>query len=219
MKRYFLLPILLTITFSADGQNLIPNPSFEAVSAVTDDKICASRADFDGRVQDWFSPTDVSPDVYRIRKDNSLLPETFRLPQPVDGQCLAGIMTNYPYNICQTYREYISIPLKEPLAIDEYYVLEFWVTPGESDTYQLGVYFSEEKIDLEQCGMLEFSAQFMAKDTLQKGEWKKLHFAWKPLKPYTYLTVGNFERTAEAKRQYLFLDQFSLIKRTRSREE
>jgi len=61
--------------------------------------------------------------------------------------------------------------------------------------------------------MLELPAQFMIEDTIIQNEWKKLSFEFKPQKPYLYLTVGNFKRNTNAKHQYLYLDNFQLIKK------
>ena len=90
--------------------------------------------------------------------------------------------------------------------------MEFWITSKETDLYDIGVFFDVDKEILQQCEMLERPAQFTYQDSVHQEQWKKLSFTFKPKSAYSYVTVGNFKKNKETKRQYLFLDYFFLSK-------
>jgi len=219
MRIYLSFLLSVATIYGTTAQNLIPNPSFEKVSSKINQSISTSREDFSNKVALWFSPTNVSPDVYKLHEQNSTFPDEFRLPQPVDGDCLAGIITNFYYNVCKTYKEYISIQLTAPLVSQETYRMEFWVTSNETNRYDFGVLFDVDKMELNQCSMLEMPVQFSTQDSIEAHKWKKISFEFKATKPYSYVMIGNFKRSKEAKREYLYLDDFHLAKQPLQEKE
>ncbi len=213
MKSSIFIVISLLLIQFLPAQNLIPNPSFEDVTSKINQSICTSKQDFANRVRHWYSPTNVTPDVYQLHENNDAFPIDFRLPQPVDGTCLAGILTNFSVNFCKTYKEYVAIRLKDTLSIHKPYYMEFWITSKESDLYDIGVFFDVAKTNVNQCSMLESVAQFTTQHTIQQEEWKKVSFVFQPREPYVNVTVGNFKKSKEAKRQYLYVDNFLLTEK------
>lgn len=214
MRLFLVLIFFSIIIHGTYTQNLIPNPSFETYTTQINQNLCSSGEDFERRTRYWFSPTDVSPDVCKVHENNNTYPDNFRLPQPVSGRCLAGIITNYHYTVCKTYKEYISIQLKEALLVGETYTFEFWITSEKTDHFSIGAYFGMDKIDLNQCSMLELPAQLQFEDTISDNQWKKVSFEFEPQKPYSFVTIGNFKRSKKEKHQYLYLDDFQLTENT-----
>ena len=93
------------------------------------------------------------------------------------------------------------------------YRIEFWATTRTTDKYAIGLFFGKNRLDVEECGMLELPAQITFEETIHQNEWKKLIFEFKPRASYTYFTVGNFQKTKLEKRQYLFFDNFLIAKK------
>ena len=204
---YFLLSANLT------SQNLIPNGSFELVKKSIDAKITGSRASFDNKIFSWYCPTNVSPDIYLPHPNNDNLPDHFKLPDAKEGEHFIGLVMEYPYNVCKTYREYVQVKLKDTLDIGTTYIAEFWVSPKRDDVYTLGVFFGKNKLVNDKCSMLIKEPQLSYKDSLKRWEWKKLTFEITPSEPYTHITVGNFEKSYDMKDRYCFFDDFRLRKK------
>jgi len=213
VKIFTTFLFLLFSTLCIVGQNLIPNPSFEQVTKYADDKISGSRDHFELKITHWTSPTNVSPDILKLSPDNANYSERFRLPTPIEGTCMAGMIIGYPYNACKTYREYLQIKLLDTLLKGNIYQLEFWITSKESGVYDLGGYFNTKKLRLGQCGRLEYTPHLETAVTIQKGEWKKVKFLISPKKNYTHLVLGNFNKSKEEVRtyKYVFIDKISLL--------
>src|SRR5688500_10548560 len=89
MKLIFIL-LLFTASMSAQGQNLVPNPSFEDTIACPDDFNQVTSA-----CKDWRAYTFGSPDYYnKCGTWPMSLPLSFSgFQQPVDGNAYIGFLT------------------------------------------------------------------------------------------------------------------------------
>ncbi len=211
--RMIALALLCLISINLPSQNLIPNGSFELVKKPIDEKITGSRASFDNKIFSWYCPTNVSPDIYLPHPNNDNFPDHFKLPNAKEGEHFIGLVMEYPYNVCKTYREYVQVPLKDTLEIGTTYLAEFWVSPRRTDLYTLGVFFGQDKLVNDKCSMLIKNPQLSYKDSLKRWEWKKLSFQITPSEPYTHITIGNFEESYDMKDRYCFFDDFRLWKK------
>lgn len=213
MRTFVLALICFLLSNNLSSQNLIPNGSFELVKKPIDEKITGSRAGFDNKLYSWYCPTNVSPDIYLPHPNNDNFPDHFRLPNAKEGEHFIGLVMEYPYNVCKTYREYVQVQLKDTLEIGTTYIAEFWVSPRRNDVYTLGVFFSQDKLVNDKCSMLLKKPQLSYKDSLKRWEWKKLSFEITPSEPYTHITVGNFAESYDMKDRYCFFDDFRLRKK------
>ncbi len=214
MNRQLLIFCFSLIGSSTYSQNLIPNGSFELVKKEINEHISGSRAAFNSKVHAWYSPTEVSPDIYLPHPNNASFPENFKLPTAKEGRHFIGLVLDYPYSACKNYKEYVQVKLKDTLIIGTSYQLEFWVTPRLTDTYNIGVFLSKEAAINDKCSMLEKQAQLHFKEELIKDKWTKISFEFKPSERYAYITIGNFERRKNAENRYCYFDDFKLKEKT-----
>jgi len=218
MKVHLFFYSFLFFSTNLLSQNLIPNNSFELTKKEADFKITSSQEDFNQKAQDWYSPTDASPDIYKVPKDNDQYPPDLRLPEPPDGTGIVGITLNTPGGNpkCSNYKEYIQIKLNKPLEIDTTYVLEFWLYGRTFGRYQIGAHFSPKAIYSTDCGVLvDKPSQTIYNDVLNEarwGKWKKVVYGFKATSADTYLTIGSFSKKIFPKAQYCYLDNIYLAK-------
>ncbi len=213
MRILVLALFCLFLTNELPSQNLIPNGSFELVKKPIDENITGSRKGFDSKVHAWYSPTNVSPDIYLPHPNNANFSDHFRKPNPKKGKHYIGLIIDNPYDRCKTYREYVQVKLKDTLEIGSTYRLEFWINPDRNDIYNLGVFFDKKKLVNDKCSMLLNTPQLSFEDSLVSGKWENIIFEITPSQPYTHITVGNFEQSDDLKRRYCYFDDFRLWKK------
>jgi len=206
MRILVLALFCLFLTNELPSQNLIPNGSFELVKKPIDENITGSRKGFDSKVHAWYSPTNVSPDIYLPHPNNANFSDHFRKPNPKKGKHYIGLIIDNPYDRCKTYREYVQVKLKDTLEIGSTYRLEFWINPDRNDIYNLGVFFDKKKLVNDKCSMLLNTPQLSFEDSLVSGKWENIIFEITPSQPYTHITVGNFEQSDDLKRRYCYFD-------------
>ncbi len=212
MKIYALFIALFCLLISNDltSQNLIPNGSFELVKKEIDDHINGTRKGFDSKVHAWYSPTNVSPDIYLPHPNNASFPEQFRLPNAKDGKHYIGLIVDDMYGVCKNYREYVQVKLKDTLEIGTPYVLEFWLSSASTHEFSVGVFLSKDRLVNDKCSMLLNTAQLSFKDSLVRHEWTKLSFEITPSQAYTHITIGNLAQSEKPRRKYCYFDDFQL---------
>lgn len=212
MKTLILLCLSCISPLLVSAQNLIPNGSFERTKKQANQWISGSREDFNQQAKFWYSPTNASPDLYRVAADNDKYPPNFRLINPPTGTGMAGlILSTQKEGIgCIFYKEYLQIKLKDTLTIGKQYELEFWMSAKTSGIHEIGVLFSEEPIHSDRCGVLEEQPQFTFRDTMLAETWQRISYQFKPGGLPTYLTIGSFSTTDYKKSSYCYLDDFQL---------
>lgn len=180
-----------------DGQNIVPNPGFERF--VSPPVGWSYKGAFFGQVvKYWFSATTASPDVYGpgVKVPQDWSDKDFGKQQPHAGRCMAGLTLYGCTNGKPHCREYVEIQLAEPLVPGQTYLVEFWTTqlPRSLQINNLGVYFSEQRIDRQSDELLLFEPQFRAKDLVAapNGKWIKLSGHFQAMKEADYLIIGNF---------------------------
>ncbi len=179
------------------GTNLVANPSFEDFSATPIGWF--KKGEHYTRVMKyWESPTSASPDIFgpKVRVPNYWAEKGFGKQPPHSGWAMTG-MTTYGCEGKSTHcREYVSIQLNEPLIIGQIYYVEMYVShlEGSMSSNNLGMYFSEEKINLITDELIEATPQFEVKDLLkiENNRWQKIGGQFTAKTEAEYLVIGNF---------------------------
>lgn len=182
---------------SKTGVNLVANPSFEDFSATPIGWF--KKGEHYTRVMKyWSSPTSASPDIFgpKVRVPNYWSEKGFGKQPPHSGWAMTGLTTYGCTGKSTHCREYVSIQLNEPLVVGQIYYVEMYVSQlsGSFSSNNLGMYFSEEKIDLMTDELIEVNPQFEVKDILKvkNSKWKKIGGQFTASKEAEYLIIGNF---------------------------
>lgn len=192
--RIALLSCLLFV-FKAQGQNLVPNPSFENFSSCPTD-----GAQLDLAVP-WFNPTMDTPDYFNACYVGPS-------PLPVDvpsnyfgyqlartGNGYAGFVTFFT---TPNGREYIEVKLLDSLIIDRNYCVTFYVSLTDScrwATSRIGAYFSTDSIYSNDGYVLNYVPQVenpFGNIITDVNNWTKISGAFTAAGGEIFMTIGNF---------------------------
>jgi len=182
------------------GKNLVVNSSFEDFSATPIGWF--KKGEHYTRVMKyWESPTSASPDIFgpKVRVPTYWKEKGFGEQPPHTGWAMTGL-TVYGCGEEEKSthcREYVSVQLNEPLVIGQVYYVEMYVShlSGSYMTNNLGMYFSEEKVNLKTDELIEADAQFNVGEILQikENKWQKTNGQFTAKAEAEYLIVGNFQ--------------------------
>lgn len=205
-KLGFVLIHIITIALNA--QNLVPNPGFESV---TSNFTCGifSSTDLATSVNNWYSPTQATPDAYSTAIAQSCYnfmpnstyagPISLKGPQlPRNGSTMVGV---YCYSIPGlNQREYIQAQLISPLQVNETYAVSFYVNlPNRQElcTDRIGAYLSVGAVGSSNDQPLNYTPQVAAPgiitDTLN---WVLVTDTIVATSAFDYITIGNFYNDA-----------------------
>lgn len=236
MKQKLLLFIgcflcFLSLSFgqssSENTTNLVANPSFEDFSATPIGWF--KKGEHYTRVMKyWESPTSASPDIFgpKVRVPNYWAQKGFGKQPPHSGWAMTGLTTYGCEGKSTHCREYVSVQLNEPLVIGQIYYVEMYVSHLEGSYFanNLGMYFSEEKINLSTDELIEAAPQFEIKEILKikNNKWQKVGGQFTAKTAAEYLVIGNFntdENTAFEKAEnvtipyaYYYIDDVEVKK-------
>lgn len=195
-----LLSLLLGTTSVFQAQNLVPNPGFEEF------RNCPSQlGTFDADVAIWTCPTQGSTDFFHHCSQKMSAPENFNGAQSTfEGKGYAGFYAYAPGN----YREYLQVPLKEPLKAGASYSLSFHVSLAERSDYairDLGVLFSSHELSVP-------TKQFLSRKYWYAYPENKYHFL-EVSQPGLFSETEGWVRVearfeAEGTERYLILGNF-----------
>lgn len=209
-NRSALLIILIAINNFCFSQNLVPNSSFE---------IYKNRPLYLGGIrpmENWFSPTRGTPDVYKPKPNSVFFTQSNRFGSQTsqDGQ----LYTNIIFECVMGY-EYVSVRLSESLIKDSLYCISFYKSLMDKSKFLmngLGIDLSVEKpkIDKKQyvmdCMAVEGRRLFRyeyykGKNVVKSDEicndkenWTSSIFIYKAKGGEQYLTIGFFSEFREA---------------------
>ncbi len=190
--------IILTVNIKLQGQNFVPNPSFEEYTRCPKTLVQVYLA------KPWLNYGN-SPDYFNECSHASLAPPRnadFGYQYPHAGRAMAGIVT-YVWQYAPdwpNYREYIGIKLTDPLHNRYRYYFSFFVncagySPGWQiiATNKIGLRFSTKAYD--SCcppplnNWAHLYTNSIISDTLN---WIKLSGSFIADSSYQYLSIGNF---------------------------
>lgn len=186
-----------------NGQNLLPNPSFEQYN----DTFCGimSPGQFTTTMEDWLSPTTASPQLfftniepscYNYQPDSQYEgPIGIKGSQlPRSGEVMAGIWVYTIEGLNQ--RQYIQSALESPMEVGSSYVVEFYVSLADSMEFytdSLGAYLSMEPVFALDDAPLDYSPQVVSEVFLDEASgWMAVRDTIVANAAYDFITIGNF---------------------------
>jgi len=119
--------LILLAPFIAVGQNLVPNPSFEEYLECP-----YSTAELQNQVVDWYSWQE-TPDFFHPCSDDidgfaGVPDNAWGYQLPITGDAYAATGTFVITNPSISLREYMAVPLNEPLNTGAYYYVMFYAS-------------------------------------------------------------------------------------------
>ena len=183
------------------GENLVPNPDFEALIGRRPESDVDGSGIFRYNVVAWKSPTETTPDIKislpseikRAKRDG------IDLDKPHSGYKMAGILTHNPESERHdTYREYVQVKLKKPLKKGVEYYCEFWVCRARLSKYisnNLGIALSPTRLQEEGWNPLTKIKPDYNYDKLinENGRsWQRISFTFTSPNRSEFLCIGNF---------------------------
>ncbi len=178
-------------------ENIIPNPSFEKYSSTPIGWFYKGKH-YTDVMKYWSSATAASPDVFgpKVRVPSHWATKGFGEQKPHSGESMSGITVFGCTEGKPHCREYIQIQLREPLVINQKYYAEFWVShlPRSLKVNGIGMYFSEEKLNVNTDGPLNFQPQISTAEVISAPDhrWVKISGRFKATTEAEYLIIGNF---------------------------
>lgn len=203
------------------GQNLVPNPGFEAYS------MCPP---YPGQVHlapPWDSPNNKTTDFFhRCSPSSAGVPDNLLgTQQPFRGSGYLGLRVWIPVITGNPpYREYATAPLLEPLQAGQHYAVTFWISMAERSSHLsdgLGLWFSAEYPDSDSVYVLEADIRHPTGKAIQSvEEWVPIRGIYQARGEERWLTIGNFlsddtmvrerVRPGEQPAVYYYLDEVSV---------
>lgn len=201
MIKSLLIFLTLLICTICNGQNLVPNPSFE------DTVHCPHGTDHVYDAVGWFtlcgSSDYFNPCVNGFGYLNGS-PSNFAGYQVAyDGNSYAGLVTLYKSNsgFIQSYREYLGIQLIQPLVIGTKYYASAFIARADnifqSDTIKcatnkFGFRFSNYDSSTYPCILDNFSHIHSDSIIADTTDWTRISGSFTADSSYQYLIIGNF---------------------------
>jgi len=205
----YLLPISLiiftTIVHQSVGQNLVPNWDFESYNS------CPVGPSQITNVIPWGTPDTATPDYYNICYTPFPPPPfppigpSMDVPSNIQGwqQARSGvgyvgiISAEKTFSFNTDYREYLQVQLNTPLVIGQTYCVNFyWSLADNSPHYveEIGVYFSNTQINLQQSAALPFIPQLEQTGTPMDDttNWVSFQQSYLAAGGEQYIIIGNF---------------------------
>ncbi len=206
--KWMLITFFSTIIHLSFAQNLVLNPSFEN----RDEEFCGimTNSDFSPYVDDWYNPTQGSPDLYFTTIDSSCFNftpnSTYTGPigikgsqLPKTGEVMAGFFLYTIQGLSQ--REYIQVPLSSPLIVGDKYIVECYVSLADSTQYasdRFGMHLSVQPISLQSDNILNYTPQVISNNVITETQnWVLVSDTITATDAYAYLTIGNFNSDAQ----------------------
>lgn len=206
-KRLFLFSLvtccLIALQYSADGQNIVPNPSFEEYSQCPNN---SQQTEFCNGWNSWR----LTPDYFNACSPSETFEEK-KCDVPCNlggcqdantGSAYIGLITHPQVSIpSNPYREYLGAELLEDLVIDEEYYISFYTSRGPggldwvstSATNNIGLLFTKSGYDytnpISTLGYNHLNANEIILDTTS---WVHIEGTFIADSAYTHLGLGNW---------------------------
>lgn len=201
MKRLFFIFAMVSVGLFANGQNLVPNPSFESWTS------CPAVGGGIVNLNNWYKLTghSGSPDVFHPCGGNG---SSFGYPTNVfgnqtanTGSCYIGFVT---YFVSANWREYFQVQLTTPLSAGTTYEVEAYVSLSDGSGYGTDgydFYFSNTAITASGSAPLTaYTPQVQnpsGNHMTNKVGWTRITGSFVAAGGERYLTIGNFQMDAQ----------------------
>ncbi len=185
---------LIWPAFTLSAQNLVPNPGFEQFGSCPFGNVLDSALF-------WFNPTpggapNGTPNYFHGCAAD--VPENFAGTQAAHGGLgYAGFATYSSTSVTPSFREYIEVPLTEPLMAAACYELRFHVSLADEmmhATCNMGALFSDVPIIQSTPGPLLFppSLDALGGCLVDSEDWTMVSGIYQAQGGESYLVIGNF---------------------------
>lgn len=192
-----LIGVLVNPCIAQNNPNLIPNYGFESLNDV-DVNWFYKGDDFTSAIKFWSSPTNATPDIYSpdIKMADYWKKNGFGKVPPFSGTNIVGLTLYGCKNGKPHCKEFLQIPINEPLIIGQTYQMTFHVARMQASlaVNNIGISFSQKRI--KELSDQKISLKpFLASKTIIKSppnKWRKVTFQFKAKDTSKYLILGNF---------------------------
>ncbi|GAB3899624.1 gliding motility-associated C-terminal domain-containing protein [Spirosoma agri] len=200
-STWLLILALALFCIQANGQNLVPNGSFEQYAQ------CPQQDNLLSEAVPWYNPSRATPDFYH---------ECFKSGQmalsPHTGQGLAHLFLD------RGWSEYMAVPLLKPLEANQCYSFEMYValeTPNKLLPQTLGAYFSTQPVTTTTTELFAVNPQFIESQLTANTpalRWQRVSGSITAKGGEKYVTIGSFFKSPpQLGFYYLFIDDVSLL--------
>ena len=187
--------LMLFVSISVHGQNLVPNPGFDIYT------MCPSDASQDTLTPPWSGVDSVlgSPDYMNacfVGGDQGVPSNFYGSQVPVSGTGYYGLIT---YFINEETREYLTVPLVSPLIGSITYSVGFYISRSDNFEYatdHFGAYLSVGALTgsgtvsaLPYVPQIDNPSGNIISDT---SNWTLISGTYVAVGGENYLTIGNF---------------------------
>lgn len=231
-RTYWIIGLMVctaSLVFAqSEGENIVPNPSFEKYSAVPLGWFYTG-SDFTRTIKFWESPTAASPDVYgpKVYVPSQWQEQGFGDMEAFDGKSFIGITVYGCKDGKPHCREYVQIQLTEPLVIGQRYEVSYAVAhlPRSQRISNIGCAVSMERMYNPMDKPLEIEPIIAPQDIIdcKNGQWLRISGEFHAKEASSYLIIGNFKDDATTSRRradgaeplqfgYYYVDQVILKK-------
>lgn len=196
------------LSFAQDGENLVPNGSFESVEKKP------KRLGSIESATDWVSPTGVRADLFVDTKVEELgVPNNlYGKETPHEGENYAGIVGFSSGD--KVPRTYLMARLEAPLKKGNTYCVKMYISLAEASKYSsnnVGVHFSNKALgtDAKVSMILEPSVVHRQNDyeTMSaRFDWTEICATFVADGGEKYITIGNFNSNEETRKEAMKKD-------------
>ena len=209
---------LLFLNSLLNGQNLVPNPSFEQ-TIDTISKFTADDIHFNSKIQQWTSPNTASPDLITPEFEERFISP----PPPHSGSMMIGMQTSIDWG------EYIGVNLLKDLDPDKTYKVSYWIRRADCINPQMdidqlmnenfGILFLADSIKFNNGKLIYGIPQIFADTelTITNKEWVKVEKHFTPEEKYSKLYLGQFRKEGQyplLMKGYFVIDDISVVELT-----
>lgn len=190
------------------GQNLVPNPGFEAYS------LCPP---YPGQVHlapPWDSPNQKTTDYFhRCAQGEAGVPNNLLGTQePFRGDAYLGLRAWIPVIPGNpAYREYATAPLLQPLEAGQRYAVSFWLSMAEHSSHRsdgLGLWFTTEYPEADSVYFSSPDVRHPSGQIIRSvEEWVPVRGIYEARGGERYLTIGNFLPDVKMIREIVHLEK------------
>lgn len=223
MKRLFVLGLASFFFVSSEGQNLVPNWSFE------DSIQCPTTLSELNKTQYWFNPTTATPDYFNSCNTSfvGIPSNAFGYQNAHTGNAYTGCYYGGPSLVPANCREYIEIELTDSLVIGKSYNISFYVSLANNCSMgisNVGCYLSQNAVTSTNTFPLPVVPQIenpVGNYLLDTLNWMNISGTFIALGGEKFLTIGNFrdDATTDSIRinqnggyvYYYYIDDVSII--------
>jgi OmpA-OmpF porin, OOP family len=193
-KKLSFLYLSLLCTWYSQGQNLVPNPSFEYSTA------CPSAYSQITLCYPWYSATMGTPDYF----DSCGIHYSLQVPAnnmgyqlPHTGAayaCIYASQRRFKFNV----REYLTAPLIRTLTKGTFYYVSFYVSLADTSAYgtnKLGAFFSDTNFAPVQGYLMLAQPQVLNKEgnsLINNKDWVQVEGMFEAKGHETHISIGNF---------------------------